>query len=128
MAGIKLPQPRPNEATEGPQAIGEAAAMAAGADLSSRESLNKFNILLRNDRVDDHVHRIVVCGIYLISICLAGLFVTWIWHVGSPARMHFLDVKELDGLKGFLVSGGIGAGITGIWKRFLRLEAPKPPT
>ncbi len=109
---IKLPLPVGKEIEEGTDAIAEAAAVAGGLDLSSRADLNKINSLLRRDKMDGHLHRILVVGLYVAGLCIAGMFVSVVWNMSVPPARRFLDAAELSALQSFLFSGTMGSAIT----------------
>lgn len=71
---IILPQPTLAEAFEGPNALKEAAALAADVDLFDRQKINEFNSLSRVDRKEDHIHRLIVCGLYVVAGCCLIMF------------------------------------------------------
>lgn len=121
----ELPKPKPSDLLEGTKALGEAAAMAAGADLSSREELNKVNALFRSDRVDDHLHKVAVLGIYFIAFCFAVVLGVLIYHIVTPERLHFLSDDELGDLRTFLFSSGLGVGVSTVGKKVLKIEDKK---
>ena len=109
---LELPQPGANELEEGPAAIAEAAAVAGGLDLSNRADLNKLNGLLRRDAMEGHLHRILVIGLYVAGLCIAGMFVSLVWNMAVPAAYRFLDAAQLGALQSFLFSGAMGSAIT----------------
>lgn len=80
---LRLPEPTALEAGEGSQALSEAAAIASGADLSSRRALNEVQALFRRDRADTHVHRVTVCGLWVIG---TGAFTRWTMSFSSVAE------------------------------------------
>lgn len=107
-----LPLPKGAELDEGAAAIAEAAAVASGLDLSSRKDLNRLNKLLRRDEMDGHVHRILVIGLYVAGLCIAGMFVSLVWNMAAPEARRFLTADQLSALQGFLFSGAMGSAIT----------------
>jgi hypothetical protein len=108
VADLVLPQPTPGEAGEGTQAIEEAAAMAAGADLSSREALNKFNALFREDRRDSHLYLVTIVGLWIVGIVFFISFVVLAAHMILPHQYRFLDAEDVKSLTQFLFSGFLG--------------------
>jgi hypothetical protein len=117
---LNLPQPTPTEAAEGTQALGEASAIAAGIDLSDREALNKFNQLLRSDRADGHIHKLVVCGMYFVGLMAAILLGAIVLNDVMPADRRWLSDAELKEIYQFLFSGGFGGVLGFAGKRFLK--------
>lgn len=130
-----LPQPTPEELSEGTQAIGEAAAMAAGIDLSDREKLNNFNDLLRSDSHETHMHRITVCATYLGFGLSAFMLIILVSCYTIPSRFRPLDKDEILSLQGFLFSGVLG-GFLGKFgppalrnsRKAIPVRRPKPPS
>ncbi|SRR6266576_6122236 len=117
---LELPQPTPDEAAEGVQALGEASAIAAGVDLSDRKQINEFNQLLRTDRADNHLHRIVVCGMYLAAATAAILFMVIVLNKMLPIGKRWLGADELKEIYEFLFTGGFGAAVGFAGKRFMK--------
>ena len=107
-----LPRPTPAELAEGADAIAEAAAVAGGLDLSSRTDLNKINKLSRRDKMDGHVHFILVAGLYFVGLCAALVFGCLVWNMAVSEPYRFLDAAQVASLQQFLFSGAIGSGVT----------------
>jgi hypothetical protein len=105
---LRLPQPTPDEAAEGEKAVGEAAALAAGTDLSDREAINRFNELFRADRKGTHLHRIGVCGLWVVAICVFSMFAVLVAHKVLPTPYRYLDVDDVKHLTDFLFTGFLG--------------------
>ncbi len=105
----ELPRPRPDELIEGPDAIREAAALAADIDLSRRRALNDFNELGRSDNREKHLHVVLVLGIYLVGVCCAFMFVVLVVQYTFPPRLRPLDEQDTTRLATFLFSGTVGA-------------------
>jgi hypothetical protein len=112
MVDLILPQPTPSEAGEGKKALEEAAAMAVGADLSSREELNKINTLFREDRRDFHLYHVTVLGLWAIGAVFIALFVVLAIHKVLPHQYRFLDTDDIKSLTEFLFSGFLGGVVT----------------
>jgi hypothetical protein len=117
---LNLPQPTPIEAGEGTQALGEASAIAAGIDLSDREALNKFNQLLRSDKADGHMHKLVVCGMYFMGSMAAILLGAIVLNDVMPLDRRWLGDTELKEIYQFLFTGGFGGALGFASKRFLK--------
>ena len=105
----RLPRPSPDELIEGPDAIREAAALAADIDLSRRRALNDFNELGRSDNREKHLHVVLVLGIYLVGACCAFMFLVLVAQYSFPARFRPLDDQDTTRLATFLFSGTVGA-------------------
>jgi hypothetical protein len=104
---LNLPPPTPDEASEGKQALEEAAALAVGTDLSDQQQL-KRNALFRADRTDTNLHRVAVCGIWVVAIGAFVMFVVLVAHLVLPLRHRFLDADEVKRLTEFLFTGVLG--------------------
>jgi hypothetical protein len=104
---LHLPTTPPPELAEDEKSLSEAMGLATGVDLSSREAMNRFNELLHKDRVNTHLHRCAVTGIYVISIAAAAMFIVVVAHHLRPGI--WLTPPEVASLQGFLFSGGMGA-------------------
>jgi hypothetical protein len=117
---LNLPQPTPIEADEGTKALGEASAIAAGVDLSDREAINKFNQLLRLDKADGHMHKLVVCGMYFVGLMGAILLGVIILNKIMPLDKRWLGDAELKDIYQFLFTGGFGGALGFAGKRFLK--------
>lgn len=111
-----IPKPTPSELEEGEDAIAEAAAVAGGLDLSSRSDLNKLNKLLRQDQMDEHIHRILVWGLYIVAALGLGMFASLAVSMALPAYAPLTD-DQIAKLQGFLFSGALGAGISAAAKK-----------
>lgn len=112
-----LPQPTPEELSEGSEAISEAAAIAAGVDLSNREKINRFNHLRRSDVYENHLHKITVGGTYLVTGLCGVMLVVLVSQYILPTDMRVLSLAATERLQGFLFSGGVGGIVTTVWKR-----------
>ena len=104
-----LPRPRPDELSEGPDAIREVAAFAADVDLSRRRALNDFNELGRSDNRERHLHIVLVLGIYLVGACCGFMFLVLVVQYTFPPRLRLLDDADTTRLASFLFSGTVGA-------------------
>lgn len=109
---LNLPLPQAGEIVEGKDAIAEAAAVAGGVDLSSRAALNKVNALLRRDKMDNHVHVLLVTGLYFVGACIALIFGSLVWNMTVPLDYRFLDETQVAKLQVFLFSGVLGSAVT----------------
>ena len=112
-----LPQPTAEELVEGQDAIAEAAAVASGLDLSDRTELNKINKLLRRDKMDGHLHRLLVIGLYVFGVSIALMFVSLVCNMAAPQAYRFLDADEITSLQQFLFSGALGSAMTAAAKK-----------
>lgn len=104
---LNLPQPTPDEASEGKQALEEAAALATGTDLSDQEQLRR-NALFRADRTDTNLHRVAVCGIWVVAIGAFIMFAVLVLHLVLPLKHRFLEPDEVKRLTEFLFTGVLG--------------------
>lgn len=72
--------------------------------------MNKLNRLIRADGFHSHIHKVSVCGIYLIGTAAAAMFVALVLHYLFPD--HVLSPDQASDLQSFLFSGGLGALLT----------------
>ncbi len=93
---------------------------ASGMDASSVRTKQQIDALLAQGRVQSHVHRIVVWGIYMLAVSAGIMFLVVVYHAISP--WPFLKPEQLTNLKQLLFSGAIGAGASGLAKRHLGIE------
>ncbi|OWV90215.1 hypothetical protein ATY78_17190 [Rhizobium sp. R635] len=117
---IEFPGSGPPEIPEDAKSLGEAMGLASGLDLSSREQLNKINRLVREDGMDTHVSRVVVCALWIIALAALIMFLVLVAHKVKPDL--WLTDDQLNSLQSFLFSGGLGAGITGLGKKYVTGE------
>jgi hypothetical protein len=95
-------------------------------DAQSVRTKQLLDRLLNEGRVQTHLHRIVVGGIYLLAISAAAMFLVVVYHAISP--WPFLGAEQLTNLKQLLFSGAIGAGASGLAKKHLGLDMNKQNT
>jgi hypothetical protein len=119
---IELPQPTAEEATESTDSLKEAAALSADIDLSNREKLNQFNSLGRGDLKEDHIHKVTVCGIYVVGAACLVMFLMLVSEYTLPHAYRLLTDDESNKLQSFLFSGTIGGILAGAGSR---LSKPK---
>jgi uncharacterized membrane protein len=116
---LDLPQPTPEEIFEGPQALKEAVALEKGLNLDNRQQLNKFNSLSRADKFDDHLHFIMIFGLYALFAIVAMMFVTIALQYVLPDKWRYLSEDDTYKLQEFLFSGVIGGIIATLSKRII---------
>ena len=92
----------------------------AGLNLKSRRTKHEVDRLLRDGRVENHLHRIIVTGLYLVSGSAALMFVMLVYHYISPYPI--LTPEQLTDLKQLLFSGAVGAGVSELEKKYLGRE------
>lgn len=119
VGNIVLPQPTPDEAGEGKKAIEEATAIAVGADLSSREELNKVNELFREDKRSTHLYRATVCVLWVVAVAFVVSFIVLALHKILPDKYRFLSGDEIKALTEFLFTGFLGGVVTKGGEAFL---------
>ena len=124
MALPPLPDPPESEKTEGKKGLEEEVAFATGMDASSVRTKQQIDALLAQGRVQTHVHRIVVWGIYTLAIAAWAMFLVVVYHAIVP--YPFLEAEQLASVKQLLFSGAIGAGASGLAKKHLGIETKTP--
>lgn len=123
---LNLPHPNAGEIVEGKAAIAETAAVAGGVDLSSRAALNKVNALLRRDKMDNHVHLLLVIGLYFVGACILVIFGSLVWNMTFP-NYRFLDETQAAKLEAFLFSGALGSAVTAAARKVSGLAPEQLP-
>ncbi|MFN3776875.1 hypothetical protein [Sphingomonas parapaucimobilis] len=121
MAIPPLPDPPDSEKIEGKKGLAEEVAFATGMDASSVRTKQQIDALLAQGRVQTHIHRIVVWGIYTLALAAWAMFLVIVYHAIVP--YPFLQPEQLANLKQLLFSGAIGAGASGLAKKHLGIEA-----
>jgi len=117
-----LPSPDFGEIVETEESASEELAFRMGRDLKARKTSREIQKLLHDGDLDDHLHRLVVCGMYVVALAAFAMFFTLIWHLVTP--YPFLADEKIADIKQFLFSGALGAGISTIAKNKLaRSEA-----
>lgn len=115
-----LPQPPESEKAESASGLAEEVAFASGMDAKSVRTKQQVDQLLNEGRVQTHVHRIVVWGIYILAISAGIMFLVVVYHAISP--YPYLKPEQLSNVKQLLFSGAIGAGASGLAKKHLGIE------
>ena len=108
----RLPEPNATELGEGSQALTEAVAFATGTDLSSRQETNEINRLIRGDKAEQHVHRILIVGAWVVAIGVFGCFAVIVWHKTMPESWRFLKETQIKEIYEFLFTGLLGGLLT----------------
>ncbi|MFD1786960.1 hypothetical protein ACFSC3_05180 [Sphingomonas floccifaciens] len=120
-APTAVPPPDDADRVESRDGMAEELAFAKGMNLRERRTRRKLNRILREDQVQSHLHRIVVAGLYLLAGSAALMFLMLIWHLITPWRV--LTEAQLADLKQLLFSGAVGAGASGLAKKYLALNS-----
>ena len=110
-----LPKTPPPSPPEDKDSLGEALGFATGADLSSVDLAHQIRALTRSDGYQGHVHRVRVCGVYVVGIAAGAMLIALVIHYILPA--HFLSAEQASDLQKFLFSGGIGYASKGALKK-----------
>ena len=116
-----IPPPTAEETVEGVESLSEEIAISSGRDLKSQKTKNEIDKVLRESAVQTHLHRIVVCGLYVLAISALLMFLTVVYHLLSP--YPFLAPEKVSDIKQLLFSGAVGAGASGLAKKYLGLGA-----
>ena len=115
-----VPPPEDADRVESRDGMAEELAFAKGMDLRERRTRRKIDQMLREDEVHSHLHRIVVAGLYLLAASAALMFLAVLWHLVTPWKL--LSDDQIADLKQLLFSGAIGAGASGLAKRYLGMN------
>jgi hypothetical protein len=116
-AGMDVPAPSPEDTVEGSESLAEEVVFASGRDLRSHRTRQQIDRLLRLDKVQTHLHRVVVCGLYLVAISAAFMFFTVVVHYTTP--LVYVTPEQLADIKQLLFSGAVGAAVSGLAKKYL---------
>jgi hypothetical protein len=116
---IVLPEPTPDEASDGSKALTEAAAFAAGIDLSNQQQLNNIRRLIRGDKVETHLHNILMCGCWVVAIGVFASFAVLFWRVLAPENLRFLSENNINTIYKFLFTGTLGGVVTKAGERLM---------
>jgi hypothetical protein len=119
LEGIVLPPPTPQELTPNDQARGEESALDNKIDLSSREDLNKFNSLLRDDSLNSHFHIVSVFLIYFMAILVALMLSVIVEHKVCPEKWRYLSSDDMKNLYEFLFTGTFGGVFTAFTSKYV---------
>ena len=105
--------PRPDDGSSGDdgKATKEAAAYALGLDLSNKQTDNQLRKLERADRIDWHVHYVLVLIIWSAGVMLFLMALAFVINFIGPDSWRFLDHDRFIELKNFLFTGATGAGL-----------------
>lgn len=104
-----IPSPDEKDIVTDEKADKEAATFALGKNLEKKQTDNKLRALTRSDDLEQHLHKLLVCFLYLAFVLIAGCVVVLFMHYVTPFR--WLSAEEIQNLKDFIFSGGVGAGI-----------------
>jgi hypothetical protein len=116
-----IPPPTPEETVEGVDSLSEEIAISSGRDLKSQKTKNEIDKILRESAVQTHLHRIVVIGLYALAISALLMFLTVVYHLLVP--FPFLPPEKIADIKQLLFSGAVGAGASGLAKKYLGIGA-----
>lgn len=122
---LRIPRPNPGDIIEGAAAIQEAAALADDEDLSRIRIDNDYNNLVRLNSREEHIHRITVCGLYVVSIAALFMFLVLVIQYTFPSNLRPLSLEETGRLTGFLFSGAVGSFVS-FGARRLKRDADAP--
>lgn len=118
-----VPPPTQEETVEGVESLSEEIALRTGLDLKSHKTKQEIDRLLRDEAVQNHLHRIIVWGLYIVALSAGLMFLAVVYHYISP--YPFLKPEQLVDIKQLLFSGGVGAATSGLAKKYLGLGSEK---
>lgn len=102
----------------------EELAFRLGLDLKTKRTSREIQKITRVERAHDHVHNMIVVGIYAVGISALAMFLALVWHYVTPCP--FLSEEQLGNIKQILFSGTLGAAISGVAKRYFGFGADGP--
>lgn len=120
-ADYPLLAPSSEEIVVGVDGAKEDLALRTGRDLKAQQTNRELQKILREGNVESHLHRVIVVALYVVALSAAAMFLVLIWHFITP--YPFLKEEQLSGIKQLLFSGSLGAGISGLAKKYLGVDA-----
>lgn len=117
---IDLPPPRPDELIVTDESAAEDLALRTGRDLQKQKTAREIKEIMNDSAMQDHLHLVVVIGLYVVGIAALTMFIVVVWHMVTP--FPFLSTDQVDELRKTLLTGATGAVLPGIAKKYLRLE------
>jgi len=86
-------------------------------DAKMAEGKAKAASIRRDAGLQDHLHKIVVCGVYVIGALIIVAVGIWLYHFIVPTEWRFLTLEQIESLQNILFSGAIGGAISGQAKK-----------
>lgn len=114
---LDLPAPRPEEIVSTSDSDSEEMALRLGLDLRAKRTSREIQKITRHESAQDHIHRMVVIGIYSVGISALAMFLVLVWHYVTP--YEFLSEPKISNIKQILFSGTLGAALSGVAKKYL---------
>ena len=121
---FEIPEQSAPEASNDDQAESEAAALAFGLDLNSKDTERKINRITRQDKVDGLAFYILRAFMITAAVIVISSFLVLFWHFLAPEKYLYLSEERVSRLKELLLSGSIGAALASIGKSSI-LDRPK---
>lgn len=115
-----IPAPDPGPQKPGKKAERENQAMAFDFDLGSKNTENKLNKMNRRDKMDGHLHLVLVILIYFVAALLALML--FALAISMVFEGFWLSDDRVQELQEFLFTGGVGAGLATMAQMRLGLE------
>lgn len=111
----------PRRPTEpGEKAERENQALALGLALDEKRTERKLNKLDRQDRVDGALHWLIIIAIYFVGFLIALMLFAMVFSMLFPGC--WLAPDQINSMKDFLFTGGVGAGLATLARSRLGLE------
>lgn len=91
-------------------------------DLAAKlaEARAKKTEIDRQSGMQGHLHKITVCGVYLIGSLIIVAVAVWLLHFIVPTQWRFLTDLQLESLQNILFSGVVGSLLGGQAKRLAK--------
>ena len=106
-----------NELRETPGAALADAARRAAGEIDGRKQQSRIRKMNRDDAMDEHLHRILVIGLYFAGFLVLLMLFSIAWNLAASTGYRFLTDEQETKLQGFLLSGAVGSAITFAGKR-----------
>lgn len=81
------------------------------------EGKAKADAINRESGLQGHLHKVTVCGVYLIGSLIIIAVSIWLYHFMVPTNWWFLNPDQIENLQKILFSGFIGGALGGQAKK-----------
>ena len=121
---VELVPPQPSELIVSDESAAEELALRTGLDLRSAQTNRALKKVFREESIQDHLHRLIVIGLYVVAVAALIMFVMLVLSYVTPWQP--LTAEQLNSIKQLLFSGSLGAGLSGLARKHLGLGEKEP--
>lgn len=107
-------KPEPVPAEDG-LAAQEAVAFAEGRDLSTEAAEREHD---RTQELRDTLVRGIKWLFWIIFALIVLMIITWVWHLLTPEKYHYLATRQLEQIQTILFSGVTAAVLSGVAQKY----------